>query len=207
MVWAYDEETGEQAYKPVVQLFRNETKEWYHVFVDGEEIICTGGHPFYVIGKGFVPAKDLKEGEFLQLADCTTVSIYKITVERLEEAETTYNFEVEDFHTYYVSESNVLVHNRCWSSERKAYWKERSESIDAELYNQFDKNNVQYMKKGKAPIGPDGRKIELHHVYGKANDMYSYVEITRTNHIAFHKKFGYKNFVNIFDVDISTGVF
>ena len=31
LVLAYDEETGEQAYKPVVQLFRNETKEWYHV--------------------------------------------------------------------------------------------------------------------------------------------------------------------------------
>ena len=46
MVWAYDEETGESDWKPVVRLFRNKTKEWYHVFVEGEEIICTGGHPF-----------------------------------------------------------------------------------------------------------------------------------------------------------------
>lgn len=28
-VLAYNEETGEQAYKEVVRLFRNETKEWY----------------------------------------------------------------------------------------------------------------------------------------------------------------------------------
>ena len=59
MVWAYDEETGESDWKPVVRLFRNKTKEWYHVFVEGEEIICTGGHPFYVAGKGFVQAKNL----------------------------------------------------------------------------------------------------------------------------------------------------
>ena len=55
-VLSYDEETGEQGYKPVVRLFRNQTKEWYHVFVDGEEIRCTGEHPFYVQGKGFIPA-------------------------------------------------------------------------------------------------------------------------------------------------------
>lgn len=39
--------------------------------------------------------------------------IEKIEVEQLATPETTYNFEVEDFHTYYVSESNVLVHNTC----------------------------------------------------------------------------------------------
>ena len=34
-------------------------------------------------------------------------------METLEQAETTYNFEVADFHTYYVAELNVLVHNKC----------------------------------------------------------------------------------------------
>lgn len=48
-VLAYDEETGEQAYKPVTRLFRNTTEEWYHVKINGEEIVCTGGHPFYVL--------------------------------------------------------------------------------------------------------------------------------------------------------------
>lgn len=28
LVLAYDEETGEQAYKPVVRLFRNQSREW-----------------------------------------------------------------------------------------------------------------------------------------------------------------------------------
>lgn len=112
-VLAYNEETGEQAYKPVVRLFRNETKEWYHVFVNGEEIVCTGGHPFYVVGKGFIEARKLKVSEKLLLSSGKEVIIEKIEVETLTKAETTYNFEVADFHTYYVSEKAVLVHNKC----------------------------------------------------------------------------------------------
>ena len=112
-VLAYDEETGEQGYKPVVRLFRNQTKEWYHVFIDGEEIECTGGHPFYVEGKGFIPAKELRRGDKCLLSTGEDVTIEKVEVEKLTEAETTYNFEVADFHTYYVTEKDVLVHNMC----------------------------------------------------------------------------------------------
>ena len=112
-VLAYDEETGKLAYKPVVRLFRNETKEWYHVFVEGEKIVCTGGHPFYVLGIGFVEARNLKTSDKLLLSNGKEAIIEKVEVRILAEAETTYNFEVEDFHTYYVSEKDVLVHNKC----------------------------------------------------------------------------------------------
>lgn len=131
LVLAYDEQTGEQAYKPVVQLFRNETTEWYHIRAGAEEIICTGGHPFYVLNaaadrrkvnyegcpenaKGtWICADELRSGDELLLADGTIVAIEAVTAEKLSEPETTYNFEVADSHTYYVSELNVLVHNDC----------------------------------------------------------------------------------------------
>ena len=127
----YDEETGEKAYKPVVRLSRNTTKEWYHICVNGEEIVCTGGHPFYVLNAEedrkivryqgvksdkngrWIEAKELKTSDKLLLSDGTYAIINSVAVETLENPETTYNFEVEDFHTYFVSESNVLVHNRC----------------------------------------------------------------------------------------------
>ena len=112
-VLAYDEETGEQCYKEVVRLFRNETQEWHHVFVNGEEIVCTAEHPFYVEGKGFVPARELKERDNLLLSDGSKAEIDSLKTEHVEIPETTYNFEVKDFHTYYVSHSNVLVHNKC----------------------------------------------------------------------------------------------
>lgn len=41
------------------------------------------------------------------------VIIEKVEVEQFTESETTYNFEVADFHTYYVTEKVVLVHNKC----------------------------------------------------------------------------------------------
>lgn len=49
----------------------------------------------------------------LLISDGTCVKIKSIIVETLESPETTYNFDVEDSHTYFVSGSNVLVHNSC----------------------------------------------------------------------------------------------
>ena len=112
-VLAYDETTGEQAYKEVVRLFRNETDEWYHITANGEELVCTGGHPFFVKDKGFVSAKNLSVDDILRLSNGALIPVSAISVEKLENPETTYNFEVADFHTYYVGESEVLVHNTC----------------------------------------------------------------------------------------------
>ena len=117
-VLAYDPETGEQAYKPVVRLFRNATDKWYHVHVNKQDITCTAEHPFYVADiDEFVPTKDLKVGQSVLLADGSYAVIDGILVEELRTSETTYNFEVEDYHTYYVSEYRVLVHNRCVARE------------------------------------------------------------------------------------------
>ena len=39
--------------------------------------------------------------------------VIKKQLQHLENEETTYNFEVEDNHNYYVGENSVLVHNKC----------------------------------------------------------------------------------------------
>ena len=49
----------------------------------------------------------------LLLSDGSYGIIKSIKVEKLSEPETTYNFEVEDFHTYFVGTNEVLVHNAC----------------------------------------------------------------------------------------------
>ena len=95
-------------------MFRNKTDKWYHVHVNEQDIVCTAGHPFYVADlETFVPAKDLKVGQSVLLADGTCAVIEEIRVQKLRAPETTYNFEVEDYHTYYVSDDKVLVHNKC----------------------------------------------------------------------------------------------
>ena len=113
MVWASDPETGETELKPVVQTFRNETTELVHVTVNGEEIICTKEHPFYSPVKGWTAACRLRAGDILVLVNGEYVVVEQVQHELLESPVATYNFEVQDFHTYYVGKESVLVHNLC----------------------------------------------------------------------------------------------
>ena len=113
MVWAEEPETGERALKRVVRTFLNEKDELVHVQVNSETITCTTEHPFYVQGKGWVAAKDLKLGDKLELQNGDDAFVDAIRREKLSEPIPVFNFEVEDFHTYYVGAGCVLVHNQC----------------------------------------------------------------------------------------------
>ena len=112
-VWSENPETGEKELKEVIQTFVNETDELVHVYVNCEEIITTPEHPFYVPKKGWVGANELRAGDVLVLQSGEYVVVELIQHEILESPITVYNFEVEDFHTYYVGDSAVLVHNAC----------------------------------------------------------------------------------------------
>ena len=49
----------------------------------------------------------------MQLLNGEYVIVEQVQHELLESPVTVYNFEVEGFHTYFVSETSVLVHNDC----------------------------------------------------------------------------------------------
>ena len=145
LVLAYDEATGEKAYKPVVQLFKNETKRWCTVTVEAdgqeEQIVSTPGHKYYLpnntenreiglqqehesyitLSEKWVSACKLKAGDKVLLSDGKYGIIVSVKIEELETPETTYNFEVEDFHTYFVGENEVLTHNKCTPNSAKRY--------------------------------------------------------------------------------------
>ena len=116
MVWAWNEETGEVNLKRVLDTYENETCELVHVFVNGEEIIATPAHPFYSPVKGWTQAVHLRAGDILVLVNGEYVVVEKIQHEILESPVKVYNFHVEDYHTYYVTEHGVLVHNSCSGS-------------------------------------------------------------------------------------------
>jgi len=111
LVWAKNIDTSELALNKVVQTFENETDELVHVFVGGEEIITTPEHPFYVSQKGWTGAIHLRAGDVLVNGEYAVIE--KIQHEILEAPIKVYNFEVEDFHTYFVGENCILVHNSC----------------------------------------------------------------------------------------------
>ena len=60
-------------------------------------------------------ADKLKAGDVLTLADGTTCAIDKVYAEFSDKAITVYNFEVADFHSYYVTDIGVLVHNAAYN--------------------------------------------------------------------------------------------
>ncbi len=80
---------------------------------NGETISATPSHPFYVNQFGWTRATDLRAGDVLVLSNGEYVVVEFVQHEILEEPVKVYNFEVEDFHTYFVGESSVWVHNWC----------------------------------------------------------------------------------------------
>ena len=58
---------------------------------------------------GWKSAGTLEAGDKLTLADGNTATVTNVAYE--DTHATVYNFEVEDFHTYYVGTESVLVHN------------------------------------------------------------------------------------------------
>ena len=121
-VWAWDEYSGNVALKQVVETYVNETDELVHVFVNGEEIVTTPAHPFYSPVKGWTDAVHLRAGDILVLVNGEYVVVEKVQHELLGSPVKVYNFQVEDYHTYYVSESGVLVHNTCGSKNSTTEW-------------------------------------------------------------------------------------
>ena len=120
LVYAWNDETGETEIKSVVETYLNESDELIHVFVGGEEIVSTPGHPFYIAGKGWTQAVQLRAGDILVLWDGGYVIIELIEHELLENPVKVYNFQVADDHTYFVGDNGVLVHNACQGGETSA---------------------------------------------------------------------------------------
>ena len=163
VVLAADEETGEYAYKEVVRTFVNTTEEITHVTISNSEgvqevIDSTPQHPFYVEGKGWVEASALHAGMTIWFANGTKGTVEDISNEGLEEPVTVYNFEVADFHTYFVGESGVLVHNTCdvtWpnkdhTNKTEGHWETIQETANTAAA-QSDVTDV-YVNKGLSNV-------------------------------------------------------
>ena len=106
-----DPETFETAEKTVLETYIREDSKLIHLMINGEEIITTETHPFYVKNRGFVNAGELAIGDELLDSNCNVLLVENHSVELTDEPTKVYNFQVEDFHTYHVGENGVWVHN------------------------------------------------------------------------------------------------
>lgn len=125
LVASWNSENHTIEYKPVKQLFVNQTEELTHVKTsNGDEIVSTPTHPYYVVNKSYyVDAKNLRAGDILQTVNGKRVVVEQVQHELLELPVSVYNFEVEENHNYFVGNSLrsgngdfVLTHNLCSSA-------------------------------------------------------------------------------------------
>jgi hypothetical protein len=141
IVASANEHTGKISYKKVVQTFIRQSPRIYKLtYNDGTTLETTGDHPFFINDKGWTTADKLSNGDisptwaglkkssgvvekeiaFSESKDTISdrvsrlvmkESLAVVDIEVIEEDTTVYNFEVEDDHTYFVTEAEVWVHN------------------------------------------------------------------------------------------------
>ena len=152
------------------------------LFISGQDkpIGCTDNHPFWSQDRNdFITAGELLQGERVLLYNGETAKI----IQKLPRPgpETVYNIEVFGEHVYCVGEFGVLVHNKGATTK---YWKAK-EVNGRKVYQRDDlfewtEENIKNMKDGKAPIGKDGKPVQLHHLTQSEPDALA--EVLKTLH-------------------------
>jgi len=154
---------------------------------------------------------ELEVGERLSLTS-GTATVTAVRVELLAEPVKVYNFQVADWHTYYAAPEAdkpfVWVHNaHCGELGQRRYTHDTFEGrkvysagdyelgkpktvdpkfVDKSIRQKLDDGwtNLDLMKNGNAPIGVDGRPINLHHILGE--EPGAMVEILGSTHSKYH---------------------
>lgn len=106
-----DPKTIEVAEKKVLETYVRQVDRLVYLTINGEEIVTTVDHPFYVKDCGFVNACDLQVGNKVINVSGDALIIENTITRFVKKLVTVYNFQVEDFHTYHVGNNSVLVHN------------------------------------------------------------------------------------------------
>ena len=115
MVYSHNITKNQTTVETVTDIFVSETTELVHITIANETISCSPTHPFWIMGKGWVEAQALTTQDKVYLLNGDTQEISSLRKEVLQDPVPVYNFEVgaEGYHTYFVGENQVLVHNRC----------------------------------------------------------------------------------------------
>jgi len=142
LVWTRPENDADAPLelRPVTAVYQNVVYELRRVTIEDaagntEELGVTTEHPFYSVTRGWVRAADLVVGEEITSADGRVMHVTANLVEAHPEGIVTYNFQVEEGHTYFVAdglgeESWIWVHNDCTSKAARILGKD----LDAAKY-------------------------------------------------------------------------
>jgi Pretoxin HINT domain len=122
----------------VLATFVSHTDKLVDLYIDGELISTTSEHPFWTPDKGWVEAKDLVAGSLVQNEEGKIINVDRVDT-RIGDF-TVYNFKVEGFHTYFVSEHHLLVHNAAKDCSDLALYYLKKNGYDGQIYTIRPKN-------------------------------------------------------------------
>lgn len=112
--------TGQIELKKVTETFENiAIKNMATITINGNDVVSTDGHKYYVIDKGWTKAKELLENDVLIDNNNNEISIDNIQINENSKEIKVYNLEVQDNHNYFVGEDSILVHNKLSPTEEE----------------------------------------------------------------------------------------
>lgn len=100
-------DTGELSYQPVLDTTIRPFGTVFEILLENESIKCSGGHPFWVSGRGWVVARELKSGMPIH----TVNGVVNVSLVIKKGKEETFNLVVSDRHNYFVGKSKILSHD------------------------------------------------------------------------------------------------
>jgi hypothetical protein len=106
-VLSQNPETGELAYKGVLAVTVRPPSTMLCIRSGKSAIATTLGHPFFVVGKGWRMAKELRDDDWIS----TQGNIAPVDAIESAEPVEAHNLVVADFGTYFVGKDRLLVHD------------------------------------------------------------------------------------------------
>ena len=117
-VYSFDEITEKVMLKEVRNIIVSSVDEIIKIKTENQIIEASLEHPFYIKEKGWVEAKDLQQDDILITLNHEE-KIKNISRDYYFEKDV-YNLEIEGSHTFYITEDDILTHNKgkCWAQIR-----------------------------------------------------------------------------------------
>ncbi|WP_304343868.1 Hint domain-containing protein [Chryseobacterium koreense] len=109
-VLSYNEKLQQTEISKVEKTSERFTDKILEITIGKESIFVTEEHPFYVENKGWIKAGNLKLKDVVKTKDGSNKIIINIKI--LQERTAVYNIEVSGNHNYYITKSQILVHNK-----------------------------------------------------------------------------------------------
>ena len=114
MVVARNEETGQNGLFPVSAVMKGQATDMrWLTLADNtgrtSRLGLTGGHPMFVVGKGWLHADEISAGDRIRNADFQELTVLSVEVDTRPQI--VHNLEVADAHTYFAGEFEAWGHN------------------------------------------------------------------------------------------------